>query len=223
MKYQFRKSIFFLFFIFIAFITNCTELYCQSTFPNQDSFQNIIGVYKSPKQDYNFTSESISLNADSTFDYIIKTEFTKIKDSGYWRKSGNNLILNSRDKKEKMYVEEKRNLFDKIKFDVTYKDNDPLNYQLYLISKKDTLHIEDAFGDTILNHTKFTFEAFYIIDSRGFKYPTYFLKKRKSNYFRIYLEAHRIFDNEIWEIKNGGLQPIGLDGTKMNYWLVKEE
>lgn len=206
-------------------VCNYSKVYCQTGFTSQDTLKNIVGRFNSPKQDDNkFTSEAITLNADFTFEYIISTEFTKIKANGYWQLSGSNLILNSSDKREKFNVEERKNRRNKIKFDVTYKSNEPLYYQLYLITNKDTSHIEDVFGDTVINHTEAALKAFYIMDARGFRYPTYFLKKRKANYFRVRLEKDRIFDNESWQIKDNGnkLQPIGLNGSFMNYCLIKK-
>jgi hypothetical protein len=219
--YKYQKLIFFLTLFASGF--NHSQAYSQTEVASQDTLKNVIGKFNSPKQEENkFTSETITLNPDTTFEYTISTEFTKIKANGYWRVAGNNLILNSSDKREKINVEEKKSRNDKVKFDVTYKTNEPLYYQLYVITSKDTLHIEDVFGDTVINHT--ALKGFYIVDTRGFRYPTYFLKKRKSNYFRVRLEKDRIFDNEVWQIKDSGdkLQPIGLNGNLMNYCLIKQ-
>lgn len=224
MMREHRKLILIFSFTLIGSVYNYSKVYCQTGFASQDTLKNIIGRFNSPKQGENkFTSEAITLNADFTFEYIISTEFTKIKANGYWHVSSSNLILNSSNKRDKIIVEEKKKHSNKIKFDVTYKDNDPLYYQLYLITTKDTLHYKDVAGDTVINNLKDKLVAFYIFDPRGFKYPTYFLKKRKSNYFRVRLEVDRIFDNEIWQIKDSGnkLQPIGLDGSYMNYYLIK--
>ncbi len=215
-----QKLIFLLLFVFGLYYS---RVYSQTETTSKDTLKNVIGRFNSPKQEDNkFTSEAITLNADSTFEYQMNTEFLKIKANGYWDVSGDDLILNSSDKREKINVEEKKNRSNKIKFDVTYKTDEPLYYQLYLITNKDTLHIEDVFADTVINHT--TLKGFYIIDTRGLKYPTYFLKKRKSNYFRVRLEKNRIFDNEVWHIKDSGtkLQPIGFNGNFMNYYLIKQ-
>lgn len=222
----YRKLVLFFSFTIIGYLCNCNKVNCQTKLVNQNTISNIVGTFNSPKQDKNkFTSETIKLNADFTFEYLISTEFTKIKANGYWHLLDSYLILNSSDKKEKLNVEEKKKRINKIKFDVTYKSNEPLYYQLYLITNKiDTSHIEDVFADTLINLSLATLKAFYVIDARGFRYPTYFLKKRKSNYFRVRLENDRIFDNESWQIKDSGnkLQPIGLDGSYMNYCLSKE-
>lgn len=120
-------------------------------------------------------------------------------------------------------MKEKRNKGDRLKFDVTYGNKEPLYYQLYLITSKDTLHIEDVFGDTTMS--SIPLKAFFVLDARGFRYPTYFLKRGKSNYFRITLERDRIFDNEVWRIKDRGdkLQPKGLNGDFMNYYLIRPQ
>lgn len=197
------------------------DVHGQEKFLNQSS---VVGKFKSPKQENNkFTAEVITLNADATFNYAISTEFIKIKANGYWRVLTDSLLLNSSNKKEKAVVKEKRHRGAKLKFDVTYDNNEPLYYQLYLITSKDTLHIEDVFGDTTMS--SIPLKAFFVLDARGFRYPTYFLKRGESNCFRITLERDRIFDNEVWRIKDGGdkLQPKGLNGDFMNYYLIRPQ
>ncbi|PUZ19145.1 hypothetical protein DCM91_20890 [Chitinophaga costaii] len=190
----------------------------------KDTSKSIIGKYNSPKQDFNkFTSEHLVLKNDSTFEYAINTEFYKIQAKGYWHVSASNLILNSEKRMQKIIVQEASNKSNnsQMKFDVTYKDNSSLYYQLFLITRKDTLYYKDVFRDTTINQDE-TLKAFYIVDSRGFRYPTYFLKSKKSNNFKIKLETDRIFDNEKWRISNDKLQPIGINGKYSSYYLIKE-
>jgi hypothetical protein len=223
MVYEYRKLILFFSLTLFASEFNYNKAYCQTVVTGKDTLKSIIGRFISPKQENNkFTAEAITLSANSTFEYIISTEFTKIKVDGRWRLSGNKLILNSNVKREKISVEEKKSRSNKLKFDAAYKTNELLYYQLYLLTSKGTLHVRDVFGDTSINHT--ALKGFYIMDARGFQYPTYFLKNRQSNYFRIRLEKDRIFDNEVWQIKDRGnkLQPMGLNGKLMNYCLIKQ-
>ena len=194
------------------------------SFLQQDTSKSIIGEYFSPHQDVNkFTSESILLRNDSTFEYRIKDEFINLMAIGNWHVSRGQLVLNSIPKRPKIIVEEaiSRQNANKIKFDVTYTNHNPLNYQLYLISNKGIFCYKDLYHDTVINYPDLL-KGFFIIDTRGFKYPTYFLKNRKSNYFRIKLEIDRIFDNEKWRIANGKLEPIGLNGKISSYYLSKD-
>jgi len=190
----------------------------------KDTLKSIMGKYDSPKQDFNkFTSEHLVLKSDSTFEYAMNTEFYKIQAKGYWHVSASNLILNSEKRMQKIIVQEASNKANsgQVKFDVTYKDNSSLYYQLFLITRKGTLHYKDVFHDTTINQNEIL-KAFYIVDNRGFRYPTYFLKSKKSNNFKIKLEADRIFDNEKWRINDDKLQPIGINGNYARYYLIKE-
>ena len=108
----------------------------------------ILGKYYSPEQDLNkVTSEYLILKGDSTFEYRLKTEFTKIEANGHWYVSHTNLVLNSDNKKQKMIVQESYDKVHKglVTFEVVYKDNKPLYYQLYLTTQMEYLIIKIYF------------------------------------------------------------------------------
>ena len=209
--------------ILVFFVCNCGTSN-QRLGASKGNVVDIIGKFKSPNfENSQFSSEVISINNDGSFRYQIASEFTKIDASGRWRVKGRKLILNSYVKKSKMVVAEDTKPSDKIYFNVTYEDMDPLYFQLFMTSGQDTLEVKDVFGDTLVSKPDFKLQAFYIKDARGFVYPPHYLKARNSNYFKIELLKDRIFDNEVWQIMDNGqkLLPIGLSGRYVNYFLMK--
>jgi hypothetical protein len=192
-------------------------------YSNNDTMVSIIGTYKSPDHGpTNYTFESLTLKPDYTFDYLWKDEFIALRANGFWKIVGSNLVLNSAIKKVKISVQQKIvNLHSgKLKFAIKYDNGDSPNYQLFLIGNEKTMRIRNLTTDTIVAVSQ-PLRSFFVVDSRGIKYPDCRVKNKKINSFDIKLNRDRVFDNEKWVLVDNKLRPMGLDGKLASYYLSK--
>jgi hypothetical protein len=77
---------------------------------------------------------------------------------------------------------------------------------------------KDQWDKTIIKNN---FSSFYLIDAKGFYSPTYKVAGVSTNYFEIFFETDRVFENEAWELTLEGLKPNGLNGKPQEYILEK--
>lgn len=178
------------------------------------------GIYSYSSERY---SETLQLNENHTFEYSVRMHFVKQDVVGNYVVVGDSLILNSVPQRDKLIVQERlQGKFKNKSFNIKLKDGHPFNYQLYLISKtNDTLFINNQNSDTKIKFDELN--SFYIIDTKGLKSPTYFLKGTNTNHFDILFEHIRVFESEKWIIdkKLEKIAPIGTDNKYQNYYLSK--
>ena len=185
-----------------------------SSFILKDGF----GVYKYKTDRF---YESIELKKNYTFKYMYSMHNIKLVVNGNYRIIGDSLILDSNPQKDKIIVNEdsKGNLGNN-KFIITDKYDNPFNYTLSIISQKgDTLILKNQWIKSKIKNVKI--KEFYITDSKGLKSPTYLIKGKQSNCFRIFFETKRVFENEIWKINDDKIFPNNLSGEKVRYFLTK--
>ncbi|CAM3555339.1 hypothetical protein ESV24_15190 [Aequorivita lipolytica] len=180
----------------------------------------VTGIYSYSREHF---SETLQLNDNYTFKYNFMMHFIRQEIIGNYVVAGDSLILNSFPQRDKIIVQENlKGNFRNKKFQVTLKDGYSFNYQLYLITKS---------NDTIISKNQISrsrsrineLKSFYIIDSKGLKSPTYFLKGTNTNYFDVQFEHIRVFESEKWIIdkKLEKIRPIGMDNEYQNYFLSK--
>lgn len=180
----------------------------------------IIGHSQEDVKTYEYKSEhyyeSIDLLKDGTFKYYNKTEFSKNEIDGNWQlRNDSILVLDSRPQRSKIKVFETRKRTRKTTFCIRSMNDTKLNYSLYLITKKnDTVEYKNQFDKTI---TLGDFSSFYIVDTKGLYTPKYKIIGTKANYFEIWIEEKRVFENEFWKFYGQYIVPLGLDGKYSNY------
>lgn len=181
---------------------------------------NVTGTYSYSGEHF---SETLQLNENYTFKYNLRIHFVRQEIIGNYVVVGDSLVLNSFPQRDKIIVRENlKGNFRNKKFLVNHKDGNPFNYQLYLITKSnDTVISKDQNSKTKIKVDEL--KSFYIIDSKGLKSPTYFLKGTNTNYFDVQFEHFRVFESEKWIIdkKLEKIRPIGMDNEYQNYYLSK--
>jgi len=185
-------------------------------FMYSQSVSNTIFTYKSPHY-----YESINLIENGKFIYNNKTEFIKIEIRGNWQvRNDSILVLDSSPQKSKLIVFESRKNDKKNTFRVRDMNNHQIHYNLCLITNEnDTIEFKDQFDkSTILGD----FSSFYIVDTKGQYSPIYNIEGLNSNFFDIFYEHRRVFDNEYWKYYGEYLIPLGTNGKYQNYKLNKE-
>ena len=177
------------------------------------------GIYEYKTRYFN---EKIELGIDYKFQYEYRKEFIQFNIDGNYRIKGDSLILDSSPQRDKIIVKEssKGNL-KTIRFKVTDKIGSPLNYKLSLITRdNDTITLINQYFESKLKIKNL--KSFYIYDTKGLKSPTYDIVGLRTNYFEIQFETKRVFDNEVWKIKNDKITPKGLNGEIQKYFLTKQ-
>jgi hypothetical protein len=178
------------------------------------------------KGNYSYKSlhyyESIDLFENGTFSYSQKTEFLKIEITGNWQiRNDSLLVLDSKPQRAKLIVWESKKKGKETILHIRDMENNSINYSLFLISYKgDTLEFKDQFDETV---TRERFASLYIVDSKGLHSPLYKIQGTNSNFFEVYFETHRIFENEYWIFKKQSIVPMGIDNRYSNYQLSKQE
>lgn len=171
----------------------------------------------------NYYFESLELKANNQFVFLSKQEFIsyEIKGNYYTRNNGDSLVLDSNPHRDKIIVSESnQGEQESITIAVTNKTGDLIHYSLFLILKNEKIvSLDDQWDKSIINAEKL--KAFYLIDSKGLKSPTYYVKGEFSNYFKVQFETKRVFENETWYIKDNKIYPRGLNGEIQNYFLEK--
>ena len=163
--------------------------------------------------------EELCLNENGEFVYQVNREFLKLQVEGNWQIRDGKLILDSRPQKDKIIVQEYKKRSNKKVVKVRSKENKLINYTLCLIaSEKDTLSYKNQWDKTIVYDD---FVSFYLIDAKGLHSPTYNIIGLSSNYFEVFFETNRVFENEAWEITFEGIIPKGLNCKPQMFVLKK--
>lgn len=141
---------------------------------------------------------------------------------GYYQIVNDSLILSSSPQRDKIIVHEhNKGKFKNKMFNVTDKNSDLITFHLYVtLQDNSQLEFRDCFEKIKFN--SIPIKSFYMIDTRGLKTSNYLLKGSHTNFFEIQFETNRVFDNEAWGLKDGKIQPKGLDGEIGNYYLSKK-
>jgi hypothetical protein len=181
---------------------------------------NMTGIYSYSTEHF---SETLQLNANYTFKYNLRMHFIRQEIIGNYLVVGDSLVLNSFPQRDKIIViENLKGNFRNKEFHVNHKDGHPFNYQLYLITESnDTVISKNQNSKTKIKIDEL--KSFYIIDTKGLKSPTYFLKGTNTNYFDVQFENIRVFESEKWIIdkKLEKIIPLGMDNEYQNYYLAK--
>ena len=163
--------------------------------------------------------EQLQLMENGRFVSVIKTEFLALKTAGNWQFRNDSIILDSQPQKDKLIVLEAKKRNRNNLFTVTDKNGDNIIYRLVLTLKNgDTVILKDQFKRS---RFKGDVQSFRIIDSKGLESPEYRVKGQGSNFFTIFFETSRVFENEGWYIENGEITPRRFDGKEQKFKLVK--
>jgi hypothetical protein len=165
--------------------------------------------------------ESLLLNEDGSFKHESSEPFFKLSVIGNWQVRNDSLVLDSYPQKDKLIVWEKYKKGGNTTIIVRNKSNELFTYYLFVITdKNDTITIRDQWDKTIL---KEKIVAFYLACSGGLYSPIYKIVGGRTNYFEVFFEMRRVYENELWEIKNEKIRPKGLDNKDQSYFLTKQK
>lgn len=182
---------------------------------------NNLGVYTYQSLNY---KGRLELKENNQFLYSEKNEYYNFEVKGSYFTNGDTLILNSVPQKDKLLVYEKYINRQKLIFNVKNKlDKYPLTYHLYIITENDSLiELREQWDKSKLDYMKI--KSFYIIDYKGLKSPLYYVKGKHSNYFEVFFEPTRVFENEVW-LFNADREIIhkGLDEEYRKFTLKKNQ
>lgn len=174
---------------------------------------------------YSYTSnrfyESIELKKENKFIYFSKQEFINYEITGNYHVNGDTLTLDSNPQKDKLIVKEtNKGRQGNFTFVVTDKMDNPIHYSIHLILIDNSeVSLKEQWQKSKIKNSKI--KAFYIIDSKGLKSPKYHIKGEFSNFFKVWFEPNRVFENERWYINNNKIKPKGLNGEFQSYFLEK--
>ena len=169
--------------------------------------------------------EEIVLKSDSSFKYFARIGFVKIEIKGKWHLTGHYLTLKGHHPgiTSEVSVTE---LIDngipegQVKIATTDLESDAFTHHVSATKGETTITLRDREYVTMIPHS--SLDRFYITNTL-FKYPTYEVKNKEANYFKVRVPRSRVIINEVWQYKNGVLFPRGLIQDYSTYYLSKEE
>lgn len=208
--------------ILLIICSNSSNIFAQ----NNEKEIDVLGKYTTmnPSHTNQRHYEEIDLKSDSTFKYYAKIgEFVKQRIEGKWTVDDNNLILNGTDKnneKLKVYEYYDSSIADGwIKFNVQHFNNTLLNYRVSAVNDDYTIILSNQFQSSLIQLAEV--DEFFIEGSL-FRYPTYHVKDKSSNFFDVKVSSKRLFVDEKWLIEGEGrIRPIGLDNEYTGYFLSR--
>jgi hypothetical protein len=188
-------------------------------FCKQDS-EIELGTYSYRSNQY---YETITLKDNSTFIYKLGFTFFNLESKGKYFIQNDSIILSSSPQKDRIIVYEdyKRNKKTSI-FDLYDKNRHRIRYHLYITTRDNkVIELRDQWGKVKVNVDNV--KSFYIIDTKGLSSPIYTVIGQ-TNYFEVYFETERVFENESWLLKDGKIIPRSFSGDLQSYYLeFKEE
>ena len=165
--------------------------------------------------------ESLWLKEDGSFKHESSQPFFKVSVVGNWQVRNDSLVLDSYPQKDKLIVWENYIKGKNTTIIVRDKSNQLFNYYLFVVTNKnDTITFKGQWDKTIL---KDKIVAFYLIDSGGLYSPMYKITGGRTNYFEVFFEGGRVYENEYWEVKNEKIRPKGLNNKEQSYFLTKQK
>lgn len=191
-------------------------IFISSVFSLFINKENHIGKYSYTNYRY---YESIELKEGNKFTYFSKQEFINYEIKGNYNIQGDSLVLDSSPQRDKIIVQEsKKGSQKRNEIVVTDKNGRKMHYNLILILDNDKeIKLTEQWEKSKIKDVDI--KGFFLIDSKGLKSPVYYKIGKFSNYFEVRFETTRVFDNEIWYIKNNKIKPKGLNGEFENYFL----
>lgn len=181
-------------------------------FCNQDS-KIKLGTYSYQINQY---YEAITLEEHNTFIYKLRINFFNLETKGKYYIQNDSIILNSSPQKDRMIVYEDYKKYKKTSiFDVYDKNRHRITYHIYVTTRDNkVIELRDQWGKTKVNVDNV--KSFYIKDTKGLSSPIYNIIGQ-TNYFEVYFETKRVFENESWLIKDNKIIPKSFNGYFQNY------
>ena len=180
--------------------------------------------HDSPSNRYHYAE--ITIKNDSSFIFYERREnFIKTDIEGYWNIIKDTLILNGKNNQYKMKMTVMEEYDSSLKkgeaiIHPTYYSGYDLNYVLKVRTKKHVIELKNKYGATKVS---MPIDEFCITNSSSLKYPAYKPKNKNANFFTVELSPQRLFLEEKWLMRKGRIQPKGIDGEYVKYYLTKEE
>lgn len=174
-----------------------------------------LGTYSYQINQYH---ESITFKHNHTFIYKLSITFFNLETKGKYYIQNDTIFFNSLPQKDRIIVYEdyKKNKKTSV-FDVYDKDKHRISYHLYITTRDDKVFVlRDQWGKINVNLDNV--KSFYIKDTKGLNSPIYNIIGQ-TNYFEVYFETKRVFENESWTLKNGKITPRSFNGDLQNYYL----
>lgn len=198
-----------------------------STLCKSQELSEIVGKYTTKNKSHFFNKhyEEISLNADSSFRYFARIGFVKVEIKGEWHLTGYSLTLKGHHPgitSEVSVTELVDNGIPKgqVKIATTDLESDAFTHHVSATKGDTTITLRDREYVTMIPLS--SLDRFDITNTL-FKYPTYEVKNKQANYFKVRVPRSRVIINEVWQYKNGVLFPRGLIQDYSTYYLSKEE
>ncbi|WP_339688038.1 hypothetical protein [uncultured Nonlabens sp.] len=165
--------------------------------------------------------ESIELKQNQKFTYILRKNFSEYIVNGNYNISQDSLFLNSYPQRDRIIVrEENRRNKNKDTFIVQTKGGIDFYYNLYLTLEDGNLIIlKNQIGKSTIKNKRI--KRFYIKDDNGIRSPEYVICGNSNNYFEIFFETNRVFENESWVFKLDKIKPRDFGGDLTSYYLKK--
>jgi len=209
-------------FFYFLVLLSCVSLTQQDKGSADYGFE--LGIYRynrdsveSPNPRF---AESIELKRDNSFIYKVRTgSFIRLELSGDWQIKGDSLILDGYSNIEETLLPKSCNAQNGYLFDVKGLDGYPLNYSLSI--NDGSKWIRELHGPYTLD-SDYKVESLQVVTSSGL-YSKRFMIPSDTNCFEVKISNKRYFKNEVWIIRENGLQPIGFDGKLAKYYLYKED
>lgn len=173
---------------------------------------------------YEFKNDNIHevliLSKNQSFKYEFHGHFLHYSLDGHWVVHQDSLILNSVPQKDKIIVREsRRNSKNKYRFSVSDKLGNERIYSLFVFGENgEEFVVSDQWQKSKFKST-FKITSFFIQDTKGLKTPRYGIKGEFANSFEILYEPKRVFESEVWQIKDNMVIPVTINGAKANYAL----
>lgn len=160
--------------------------------------------------------EAITLEEHNTFIYKLRINFFNLETKGKYYIQNDSIILNSSPQKDRIIVYEdyKKNKKTSI-FDVYDKNRHRITYHIYVTTRDNkVIELRDQWGKIKVNVDNV--KSFYIKDTKGLSSPIYNITGQ-TNYFEVYFETKRVFENESWLIKDNKIIPKSFNGDFQKY------
>ncbi|QJP35147.1 hypothetical protein F0365_12490 [Nonlabens sp. Ci31] len=165
--------------------------------------------------------ESIELKQNQKFTYLLRKNFSEYIVNGNYNISQDSLFLNSFPQRDRIIVREenKRNK-NKDTFIVQTKEGIDFHYNLYLTLEDGNLIVlKNKIGKSTIKNKRI--KSFYLKDNNGIRSPEHVIYGNSNNYFEIFFETKRVFENESWILKLDKIKPRDFSGSLTSYYLKK--
>ena len=175
------------------------------------------------KTENGYFKESIQLKENNKFIYHMSMHMMGHSEiQGNYTIIGDSLRLDSYPQRDKIMVFESfKGNKKKSVFEITNKHGYFVNCKLHLLFKDGTTsEVWAEVGTTEI--VSRSIKSFYLVATNGITSPVYTIEGSNTNYFKVLFETIRIFENEVWLIKDDKIVPRGGDGTIQTYRLSKE-